>query len=653
MTTTGIVVTSILGVFLLLLSFKLIRELIWNHRLKVFQKAQFVLKTHTHMIVLKRSFSVVILLALFSFSIFSGVFNVPVSQDRRLYHAQTVGSKNKLSQLVQQSDPWARSDFLDFGLLAPEADFNDEAAEPRDFIDTNVQVEGIKEADIIKTDGYHIYYAPRYQNVIRVIEIDEQFDVVIKDDIELNDFYIDNLFLTDDYLVAIGYVYRQQSFPHRGHDDFISIGFPDFYMSYTGALYVIDLNTQDIVYTLETDGSFYDYRMIDDTVYLISKKSVNDEELRPSFNIQKNNERTTQFVSYDEIFYFEDVTFYSMSVFSTLDLSQFTLNAQAYLTDISHMYMSHDYIYIANNFYEYRLNHREDYVYEAKSQIIKFSIQHETHEITYEAQQVIGGHVYDSFYMDHYDGYFRVATKIMWPVVHNQLFILESDPEIDQLNVVNLIDEGIGKPNEDIKAVRFNEHLVYIVTFETVDPVYTIDLSDVLNPQFIGQIEEPGYSVYLHRWLQDHQLIGFGYETDEFGFPLGLKLSAYDTQLEDPLYTVYLREEDALGFEYSYSEGLYNHKALMVSPEHGIFGLPVMTFKYYNGYSYEAQYMIFMIDFENETIISEPIVLKHDQTENFLPIERAVYIEGYVFTFSLDMILKYHLESEQSERFYF
>ena len=40
----------------------------------------------------------------------------------------------------------------------------------RDYVDTNVQVAGVDEGDIVKTDGYQIYYAPRYQNRVHVFE---------------------------------------------------------------------------------------------------------------------------------------------------------------------------------------------------------------------------------------------------------------------------------------------------------------------------------------------------------------------------------------------------------------------------------------------------------------------------------------------------
>lgn len=52
----------------------------------------------------------------------------------------------------------------------------------------------------------------------------------------------------------------------------------------------------------------------------------------------------------------------------------------------------------------------------------------------------------------------------------------------------------------------------YVVTFKQTDPFWVIDLSDATNPQILGEVQLPGYSVYLHPYDEKH-IIGFGYDT--------------------------------------------------------------------------------------------------------------------------------------------
>lgn len=56
----------------------------------------------------------------------------------------------------------------------------------------------------------------------------------------------------------------------------------------------------------------------------------------------------------------------------------------------------------------------------------------------------------------------------------------------------------IGKPGEDVYAVRFFDDKAYVVTFEQIDPLYVIDLLDVEAPFIRGELTIPGFSSYLH-----------------------------------------------------------------------------------------------------------------------------------------------------------
>ena len=109
----------------------------------------------------------------------------------------------------------------------------------------------------------------------------------------------------------------------------------------------------------------------------------------------------------------------------------------------------------------------------------------------------------------------------------HRLFTLspaDSAPELDVLGSLGDDAEArIGKPNEDLYGVRFMGDRAYMVTFERIDPLYVIDLSDPSQPSVIGELEVPGLSDLLHE-VSDDLLLGLG-SSDRF-FP---KLELYNT----------------------------------------------------------------------------------------------------------------------------
>jgi uncharacterized secreted protein with C-terminal beta-propeller domain len=89
----------------------------------------------------------------------------------------------------------------------------------------------------------------------------------------------------------------------------------------------------------------------------------------------------------------------------------------------------------------------------------------------------------------------------------------------------------IGKPGEDIFAVRFMGDRGYVVTFRRVDPLYVLDLSDALDPFIAGELMVPGFSDYLHPIGTD-LLVGVGQDvTDDPALPAtigGVKVGLFN-----------------------------------------------------------------------------------------------------------------------------
>lgn len=135
------------------------------------------------------------------------------------------------------------------------------------------------------------------------------------------------------------------------------------------------------------------------------------------------------------------------------------------------------------------------------------------------------------FRMSESDGLLRVFTT-QWTgdpsdFVDHRLFVLRQKPGAPTLEIMGRLPndahpEEIGKPNEDLFAVRFVGDRAYAVTFQRVDPLYAIDLSAPADPRIAGQLLLPGVSDFLHP-VTDELLLGLGRDAAHF------KLELYDT----------------------------------------------------------------------------------------------------------------------------
>ena len=89
----------------------------------------------------------------------------------------------------------------------------------------------------------------------------------------------------------------------------------------------------------------------------------------------------------------------------------------------------------------------------------------------------------------------------------------------------------IGKSGEQVYAVRFVGDRGYVVTFRRTDPLYVLDLSNPADPKTVGELEVAGFSEYLFP-LANGLLLGAGRDAESSGRVTGLKLALFD--VSDP-----------------------------------------------------------------------------------------------------------------------
>ncbi len=204
-------------------------------------------------------------------------------------------------------------------------------------------------------------------------------------------------------------------------------------------------------------------------------------------------------------------------------------------------------------------------------------------ETQYMASGRVEGLLFDQFSIDEEDDRIRVATTdnrwARWwvedaPAPDNHVFVLERDGS----SLVTVGHLGGLAPNESIFAARFVSDRLFLVTFEQIDPLFTIDLSDPTTPTLAGELHIPGFSTYLQA-LDDDHLLAIGVGGDEDGATWGqTQISLFDTenfaapQLAD---TLRLAPEG----QWAWSEAQYEHKAFQYWAPKQLLAVPVSSYR--------------------------------------------------------------------------
>jgi uncharacterized secreted protein with C-terminal beta-propeller domain len=571
------------------------------------------------------------------------------------------------------------------------------------FVDTNSQVAGIKEGDVIKTDGEFIYYASRWDTKVRVLHVDNNNDVTYITTIELKTenetIFTESMYLTEDYLVIIGYRYNLTQSTCSTNDENGDVYFcPDFvWWQPTGSVILIDRQSLSVVYTLNTSAAFIDHRIvpimngetiIGETLYLVGHHYFythdQNADLRPYF---VENDEPKSFMPYDSMSFINDDNLYAMTTFTGIRLRSnpdaIEYVASGYLgttPDYKKLYVDATHLYLAQSNYVW-----EDPQSYQTTTVLKFSLDVANANLTLTTVGTIRGVAINQFALDAYEGMFRIATTdTVWDwradawwwswenrTITNRLYILE-DLNDGSFGITGLLEEGLGKPNESIMSVRFQGPLAYVVTFLRTDPLYIIDLTNPTNPVIREEIVLPGFDTYQHPWGEDH-ILGFGYDADDNGQLKGMKLSAYDVREDqsDVIQTYLLTEaifegipeEERLSWQWAWSEALWDHKAITVSVDHGIFAFAVNAYQQefiqsvnpsdsrgeegYYEFSYHSYYFIFSIDFTEANPIQLLEKIEHPASSiGYVQVDRGVIINDFMHTFSNQQMISYNLETK-------
>ncbi|MBP1947273.1 beta-propeller domain-containing protein [Virgibacillus litoralis] len=545
---------------------------------------------------------------------------------------------------------------------------------------TNVQVDGIDEGDIIKTDGEFVYFARESDVVITTANNDNSN---VLSTISEENFRPAEIYLHKDNLIMIGH----KSKPIREQQSAKSSSIESFplHRAQTSVLIydVSDKSNPKQVREVSFEGSLTASRLMDGHMYLIAnqhppyrilEEDATDTDVRPFIkDTAVSNE--VRPLDFDSMYFFPESEDENFLLLGSIDLDNMDkeIAMESYLGASNQMYMSKKNIYIAVNKYNYQDEKDENDAGKnttdiaiarppANTEINQFKI--DSGKITYNASTIVNGTLINQFAMDERNKTFRVATTKgdMWN---------EKEPSTNNLYTFDLQMNPIGKleglaKDERIYSVRFMDEVAYMVTFKQVDPLFVIDLKNPEKPAVLGKLKIPGFSNYLHP-LDDNHVIGFGQntklvETEDGREPRvrinGLKISVFD--VSDPTEPKE-KYSEIIGQGHSYTELNHNHNALYKHPEDNIFGFPATLFEtktvHKGDATYEEQSLVyegaFLYNITPENGINVKDTITHQQEIKQMQhpkweseVKRMVSVGDTLYTFSLSQMKVYDMSEE-------
>lgn len=448
----------------------------------------------------------------------------------------------------------------------------------KDYSTTNIQVAGVDEADVVKSDGEYLYVvsAP-YVYILKAYPVD-QATVVSKIDCNVTNGA--QIYVNDDKLVVLTNSY---SYPTWGVA--IDTFAPTTYVQ-EASVKVYDITDRAnpvLSRTVNTNGTMSGSRMIGDYVYVVANHGimqpiVNGTETFMEVTLPTISGDYTKQIESTEIYYIDvpDVSYQLTTVIAVNimnDAQEPTY--EPFLTGYStKMYVSLNNMYLVapNTNWYFFLEEDAD---EPKQETLVYRIELDQEQVNILSEGTVPGYVLNQFSMDENDGYFRVATttNIWWSNENttNQLYIL--DMNLDIVGKLENLAQG-----EQIYSARFMGDRLYLVTFRNIDPLFVIDLADPTTPTVLGQLKVTGYSGYLHPYDENH-IIGIGKETEasdreDFSWYQGVKISLFD--VSDVPKPVEVAKYE-IGDRGTTSPILDDHKALLFDESRNLLVIPVLV----------------------------------------------------------------------------
>ncbi len=451
---------------------------------------------------------------------------------------------------------------------------------------TNVQEQGVDEADLVKTDGRYLYavtnanhagglriYDTRYQGE----QLKQIGAIGFGQGLRLQGIY---LLAEQQKLLVIGQEYRNRVRSGAGR------------WAANSSLIWVDIRNRHQPRTLRQvrlEGQVSTSRRIRDQLYLVlnsytlqfpsTYKYLETPRKLTEVELQREKQKIAAVIEQWDIshhvphyrqpglpgahplirsgdFYFnpKDVQNYSLTTVLAVELNapQFQFHSVGWLGYSGTVYVSPQAMYITSYFYGHENQLDADHFPRQLGRQLIHKFAFKGRGVDYRGSGVVLGELgwnkLSSFQLDEdARGHLRVVTY-NWnhqsssskdpatrsPVV---LTALAEHPVNKQLVTLSRLPnrqspKALGKPGEQLYGARLFDDYAYIVTFKRTDPLYVVDMRNPRALKVTGELVIPGFSDYLHP-LSGDLLLGVGKETTEHNgrvWQQGLKLSLFDVR---------------------------------------------------------------------------------------------------------------------------
>ena len=566
--------------------------------------------------------------------------------------------------------------------------------EGQDYSGTNNQEQGVDEADLVKTDGYHIYNLNG--NRLHIFGVPEfgQLTPASVTQIEGHprEMVIDR---EANRAVVFSHVYVQQL--PAGHPLRYLTGVgetqEDWYwradlLSKMTVLDITDRSAPTLVREVYYEGWYQTARKIDSTVRVATYSSINTPELHSWYellrlsgynkawtkNEMRNRIRALTLKDLTPQMYVRGPngvftvhglsqqacsTFYrptdsharGLASIISFDLlgAQLKFEADHVVSNWATFYASQDKIVLAEPahdwwWYWYFDNDPD----QLNVHVFDTQTAGKSH---YIGSGRVLGQLSDQFAIDEQDGEIRLATttnifRQWWgwngddeddapPPMENHVFVLM--PGAAGYTVTGHVG-GIAL-GERITAARFVEDKAFIVTFRQVDPLFTIDLSNPYSPELVGELKIPGFSTYIHP-IANNRLLTIGVGGTDAGANGRTTIATFDVaNFAMPTLTQSLPIEGEQGW--GWSEAQSEHKAFQYFAPKKLLAVPQSTYTYDgNGY-YRYLSKLELVNVDAETgALSRKGAIDHSSYYagnsywSYLQIRRSIFMGDYIYAIS-------------------
>jgi uncharacterized secreted protein with C-terminal beta-propeller domain len=452
------------------------------------------------------------------------------------------------------------------------------------FTGTNVQVAGVDEADLVKTDGFYIYSLLDTRSRLRIVEVDGG-SVQLLSTLDVG-FEPNEMLLHGDMLLLVSSEWRVGPVTRIAQVD------------------VSDRESPELVADLSVDGIYNGSRLSDGVARLVitsnpvgiewehpigSGLRAEQDAIEANKELVRNSTLGNWLPAYvladtngsdDEWGQLVDCSdVLAPGVFSglnTLSIVMFDMSqrisdwtAASVVAEGDTLYATADSVYVATSrWVNWDVLSEDDARSESDGYttlIHKFDTSRSSRPV-YEASGEVSGFLLNQFSMDEYQGDLRVAATTSpswWWSDESESHVTVLRPDGNMLEEIGSV-WGLGE-GERIFSVRFMGPDAYVVTFRQIDPLYALDLSDAANPQVLGELKIPGFSSYLHP-VDDGLLLGVGQDASLEGRVEGLQVSLFDvSDPTDPIRVAQVRmpSQDGVESEYSWSPVQDDHRAFL------------------------------------------------------------------------------------------